>query len=49
MPADRSAAYIEMNDSFNSRWIDFGVPGTEHVKGTIDLVTAVKSLTRRAS
>ena len=48
MPADRSGAYIEMTDSFNSRWIDFGVPGTEHVKGTIDLVTAVKSLTRRA-
>ena len=49
MPADRSGAYIEMTDSFNSRWIDFGVPGTEHVKGTIDLVAAVKSLTRRAS
>jgi NAD(P)H dehydrogenase (quinone) len=49
MPADRSGAYIEMTDSFNSRWIDFGVPGTEHVKGKIDLVTAVKSLTRRAS
>jgi NAD(P)H dehydrogenase (quinone) len=49
MPADRSGAYIEMTDSFNSRWIDFGAPGTEHVKGTIDLVTVVKSLTRRAS
>ena len=49
MPADRSGAYIEMIDSVNSKWIDFGVPGTEHVKGTIDLVTAVKSLTRRAS
>jgi NAD(P)H dehydrogenase (quinone) len=49
MPADRSGAYIEMIDSFNSRWIDFGVPGTEHVKGTIDLVTVVKSLASRAS
>jgi NAD(P)H dehydrogenase (quinone) len=49
MPADRSGASIEMTDSFNSRWIAFGVPGTEHVKGTIDLVTAVKSPTRRAS
>ncbi len=48
-PADRSGAYIEMIDSVNSRWIDFGAPGTEHVKGTIDLVTAVESLTRRAS
>ncbi len=49
MPADRSGAYIEMTDSVNSRWIDFGAPGTEHVKGTIDLVSAVKSLTERAS
>jgi len=49
MPADRSGAYIEMTDSFNSRWIDFGVPGTEHVKGTIDLIAAVRSLTKRAS
>lgn len=49
IPADRSGAYIEMIDSVNSRWIDFGAPGTEHVKGTIDLVTAVKSMTGRAS
>jgi NAD(P)H dehydrogenase (quinone) len=49
MPADRSGPYIEMTDSFNSRWIDFGVPGTEHLKGTIELLTVVKSLTRRAS
>jgi NAD(P)H dehydrogenase (quinone) len=48
-PADRSGAYIEMIDSVNSRWIDFGVPGAEHIKGMIDLVTVVKSLTRRAS
>ena len=48
-PSDRSGAYIEMTDSFNSRWIDFGAPGTEHIKGTIDLATAVKSLTARAS
>jgi NAD(P)H dehydrogenase (quinone) len=49
MPADRSGAYIEMIDSVNSRWIDFGVPGAERIKGMIDLVTAVRSLTRRAS
>ncbi len=30
--ADRSGAYIEMIDSVNSRWMDLGVPGTEHVK-----------------
>jgi uncharacterized protein YbjT (DUF2867 family) len=44
MPADRSGAYIEMVDSLNSGWIDFGVPGTEQAKGTIDLVTTVKAL-----
>ena len=49
MPRDRSGAYIEMIDSVNSRWIDFGAPGTEHIKGTIDLVTAMKSLANRAS
>ncbi len=48
IPADRSGAYIEMTDSFNSRWIDFGVAGTEHVKGKIELDTAVKTLTERA-
>jgi uncharacterized protein YbjT (DUF2867 family) len=44
MPADRSGAYIEMVDSLNSGWIDFGVPGTEQAKGTTDLVTTVKAL-----
>ena len=48
MPADRSGAYIEMLDSFNSRWIDFGVPNTEHVKGTTDLLTAVKHLAAKS-
>ncbi len=49
IPADRSGAYIEMIDSFNSRWIDFGVAGTEHVKGKIDLVTNVKTLIARTT
>ncbi len=49
MPADRSGAYIEMIDSMNSGWIGFGAPGTERVKGTTDLTSAVASLTRRAS
>lgn len=48
IPADRSGPYIEMTDSFNSRWIDFGVPGTEQVKGTIDLEAGVKVLVGRA-
>ena len=44
MPADRSGAYIEMLDSLNKHWIDFGVPNTEHIKGTTDLLTTVKAL-----
>ncbi len=49
MPEERSGAYIEMLDSFNRHWIDFGVPGTEHVKGTTDLVSGVAALAARAS
>jgi len=49
IPADKSGAYIEMLDSFNSGWIDFGVAGTEHIKGTIDLLTNVKSLAEKSA
>jgi uncharacterized protein YbjT (DUF2867 family) len=49
IPADRSGAYIEMLDSFNSGWIDFGVPNTEHIKGTTDLLTAVRSFASKSS
>jgi hypothetical protein len=49
IPADRSGAYIEMLDSFNSGWIDFGVPNTEHIKGTTDLLTAVRSFAPKSS
>jgi len=49
LPADKSGAYIEMLDNFNSGWIDFGVPNTEHVKGTTDLLTDVKSLVSRSA
>jgi NAD(P)H dehydrogenase (quinone) len=48
MPADRSANYIEMLDSFNAGWIDFGVANTEHVKGTTDLVTTVRALVEKS-
>lgn len=34
-PAGRTGAYEEMMDGVNSGWIDFGVPGTEHVAGTM--------------
>lgn len=49
MPADSSSAYIEMVDSLNSGWIDFGVPGTEHIKGATDLVTTVKALAEKSN
>jgi len=49
MPADRSGAYIELVDSLNSGWIKFGVPDTEHLKGSIDLVTTVKALAARSN
>jgi NAD(P)H dehydrogenase (quinone) len=48
MPADRSGAYIEMLDSFNAGWIDFGVANTEHIKGTMDLVTTVRALVEKS-
>lgn len=44
MPADKSGVYIEMLDDFNNGWIHFNVPGTEHLQGTIDLDTNMKSL-----
>jgi len=44
LPADRSGAYLEMLDSFNSGWIDFGAPNTEPVHGTADLLSTVRSL-----
>ncbi len=49
LPADRSGAYIEMLDSFNSGWIDFDVPSTEHIKGAADLLTTVTSLATKSN
>jgi uncharacterized protein YbjT (DUF2867 family) len=34
MPQGSTGPYEEMMDSINSGWIDFGVPGAEHVTGT---------------
>ena len=34
MPAGRTNLFEEMEDAYNSGWIDFGVPGTETVAGT---------------
>ena len=48
MTPDRSGPYIEMLENFNSGWIDFGVPGTEHIKGNVDLQSNVKTLVARS-
>ena len=34
LPADKIGNWEEMQDGFNTGWIDFGVPGTEAVTGT---------------
>jgi NAD(P)H dehydrogenase (quinone) len=47
MPEDRTAARVEMVDGFNSGWIDFGVPGTEHFTGTTELQTVIDQLIAR--
>lgn len=49
MTADRSGPYVEMLDSFNSGWIDFGVADTEQVRGTTELIAAVRSLAMKAN
>jgi NAD(P)H dehydrogenase (quinone) len=47
-PADRTSYRVEMVDGFNSGWIDFGAPGTEHVTGTVELQDVITELTARA-
>jgi NAD(P)H dehydrogenase (quinone) len=48
-PEERTAHRIEMLDSFNSGWIDFGVPGTEHFTGSTELSTVIQSLCAASS
>jgi NAD(P)H dehydrogenase (quinone) len=43
-PVDRTAYRVEMLDAFNSGWIDFGVPGTEHTRGRVPLDAALAAL-----
>jgi NAD(P)H dehydrogenase (quinone) len=43
-PEDRTAPRVEMIDGFNSGWIHFNVPGTEHYTGTTELKTVLESL-----
>jgi NAD(P)H dehydrogenase (quinone) len=43
-PVNRTEPRETMIEAFNSSWIDFGVPGAEHVKGTTDLATVLRQL-----
>jgi uncharacterized protein YbjT (DUF2867 family) len=47
MPEGRTAPRAEMVDGFNSSWIHFGVPGTEHVDGTTPLREVITQLVTR--
>src|SRR5580693_4150320 len=44
MPKGRTAPRAEMVDGFNSGWIHFGVPGTEHVDGVTTLREVITQL-----
>jgi NAD(P)H dehydrogenase (quinone) len=44
-PRDRTVLRLEMLDAFNSRWIDFGVPGTERFTGATELQSVLETLT----
>jgi NAD(P)H dehydrogenase (quinone) len=46
MPEDRTSPRAEMVDGFNSGWIHFNVPGTEHYTGTTELKTVLETLAR---
>jgi uncharacterized protein YbjT (DUF2867 family) len=49
MPEGRTEPRAEMVDGFNSGWIHFGVPGTEHVTGTTSLMSVIAKLTTSGS
>jgi uncharacterized protein YbjT (DUF2867 family) len=44
MPEGRTDPRAEMVDGFNSGWIHFGVPGTEHIAGTTSLTSVISKL-----
>ena len=44
MPEGRTDPRAEMVDGFNSGWIHFGVPGTEHITGTTSLTSVIAEL-----
>jgi NAD(P)H dehydrogenase (quinone) len=47
MPEGRTAPRAEMVDGFNSGWIHFGAPGTEHVDGPTPLRAVITQLVTR--
>ena len=47
MPEGRTSPRAEMVDGFNSGWIHFGVPGTEHVDGATSLRAVITQLVTR--
>jgi NAD(P)H dehydrogenase (quinone) len=49
MPEGRTEPRAEMVDGFNSGWIHFGVPGTEHVTGTTSLMSVIAELVANES
>ena len=49
MPEGRTEPRAEMVDGFNSGWIHFGVPGSEHVTGTTSLTSAIAKLAANGS
>jgi NAD(P)H dehydrogenase (quinone) len=49
MPEGRTEPRAEMVDGFNAGWIHFGVPGTEHVTGTISLTSVIATLVANKS
>jgi uncharacterized protein YbjT (DUF2867 family) len=49
MPEGRTEPRAEMVDGFNSGWIHFGVPDTEHVTGTTSLTSVIAKLVTNGS
>lgn len=49
MPQGRTEPRAEMVDGFNSGWIHFGVPGTEHIRGTNNLTSVIAKLAANGS
>jgi NAD(P)H dehydrogenase (quinone) len=49
MPQGRTEPRAEMVDGFNSGWIHFGVPGTEHITGATSLTSVIAKLAANGS